>query len=232
LTPPPEGGARSFTLPKSGSVDAPARIANETLLIGSAVLKDGLPEMARNNQEFVEALKGQTLTIKKIYEAAVALEQAYARAGYIFVRVVVPPQRLRDGGVITFGVVNGFIEKVLADKVPAHYRDMVKARLQPLIDRRSITLPEVERCVLLAGDLPGLKLSSALMRGDKAGGVVLIVEGESTFVGGSVTVDNRLPENLGTFQQVTNVYLNNPTGNGERLYATLGSSLGVIASAF
>ena len=226
LAPPPESGSRSFKVPKFGTVDAPSETANEKLLIGSVVLKDGLPQMAQSNQDFVEGLKGKTLTLKKIYEAATALEQAYARAGYIFVRVVVPPQRLRDGGVITFGVVNGFIEKVLADKVPAHYRDMVKARLLPLIDRRSITLPEVERCVLLAGDLPGLKLSSALMRGDKAGGVVLIVEGESTFVGGSVTVDNRLPENLGTFQQVTNVYLNNPTGHGERLYATVGSSLG------
>jgi len=189
------------------------------------VLDGGLPEMEQSNLGFIEGLRGKTLTFKKIYEAVSALEQAYARAGFVFVRVVVPPQRLVNGATIRFGIVNGFIEKIALEGVPSRYRDLVEARLRSLIGRRSVKFTEVERGVLLAGDLAGLKLSSTLTRGELTGGVVLVLEGESNLVGGSVSIDNRLPNNVGTFQHVSSFFLNNLSGNGERVYSTIGSSL-------
>lgn len=225
MSPPPEVETRSGNFLLLDRLTAPSQIAGEKLRIGSAILADGLPEMAQSNREFTEGLSGKTFTLKQIYDAASSLEQAYARAGFVFVRIVVPPQRLQDGGDVNFSVVNGFIENIVIDKVPARYRASVEARLRPLIGRRSIKIAEVERRVLLAGDLPGLLLSSALTQGEQDGGVVLVLEGESEMVAGSVSIDNRLPDNLGTYQHVTSLYVNNPTGHGERVYLVLGSSI-------
>ena len=87
----------------------------------------------------------------------------HARAGYVLVRVTVPPQELRDHGSLRIVVVDGFIERIEANAVPDRVRALVVERIAALVGRRHITLDEIERWLLTAGDVPGLWLRSTLV---------------------------------------------------------------------
>ena len=79
-----------------------------------------------------------------LYTASAALEHAYAKAGYFLVRVVVPQQRLIDGGDFHVTVVDGFFEAVDDDAVPARIRQPVRAIMASLAGRRHLRLDEVQ----------------------------------------------------------------------------------------
>src|SRR3546814_1072855 len=64
-------------------------------------------------------------------------------------------------------VVEGFIERVDTDRVPPLVRKRVAALLAPLVGRDDVTLPMIERRLLLAADTPGATLHSALAAGDR-----------------------------------------------------------------
>jgi hemolysin activation/secretion protein len=148
------------------------------------------------------------------------MEEAYARAGYVLVRVMVPEQKLNDNGPLKIVIVDGFIEKVQVDNVPAQVRALVAARMASLIGRRHIKLDEIERRLLISGDVPGLRLKSTLARGKKLGSALLVLEGTHQLVTGTASVDNRLPASLGTWTYGTTVALNSAFGLGEQFYGS------------
>jgi len=129
-----------------------------------------------------------------------------------------PPQELNDGGVVRLVVVDGFIEAVQINHVPEATHALLAERMASLIDRRHIKLDQIERVLLLAGDMPGLRLKSTLMRGERLGGVLFILEGTQHLVTGGVSLDNGLPASLGTWRYGVNAALNSPFGFGEQFY--------------
>ena len=74
-------------------------------------------------------------------------------------------------------VVDGFIESIDTSRVPERLRPVIVARTNALIGKRHITLGEIERRLLIAGDAPGLRLRSTLARGQREGGTRLVLEG-------------------------------------------------------
>ena len=80
-------------------------------------------------QMFFRTLESRRVTVARIYELANAMEEAYARAGYVLVRVTVPEQKLNDHGPLKIVVVDGFIEKVQVDNVPERVHALVAARM-------------------------------------------------------------------------------------------------------
>ncbi len=163
----------------------------------------------------------------KSYALASAIERSYADAGYPLARVVVPAQKLTRGGPLKLVVVDGVVEDVDVSALPERQRGVVKARLQPLIGRKHLTLTEIERRLLLAADDPGLALRSTLTAGHSAGGSLLVLQGTQTPVTGSVGFDNYLPKSLGTFSENASLAVNSPFGWGEQasFSATLSPSL-------
>jgi hemolysin activation/secretion protein len=121
-------------------------------------------------------------------------------------------------------VVDGFVEKVQVDNVPDLVRALVSARMASLVGRRHIKLGEIERRLLIAGDVPGLRLKSTLARGKTIGGTLLVLEGTHRLVTGTASIDNRLPSSLGTWSYGTSVALNSAFGFGEQFYVSAQSS--------
>src|SRR6185369_7811997 len=168
-------------------------------------------------------LRYRRLSVAQIYAAASELERVYSDAGYPLVRIVVPPQHLVDHGPLQLAVVDGFIEAIDVDRVPANAQQAVATRTAALVGRRHLKLVEIERSLLIAGEVPGLKLKSTLERGSREGGVKLLLEGGHDLVTGSIGIDNRLASSLGTWQLRGAVALNNALGAGEQVYASAGS---------
>jgi len=228
-TPPPRGELLRRAAPEHlPTPDDPAHAID----IGEARIEGAFPALAAPNAGFVASVAHRHVTLTELFAAARRLEQAYARAGYILVRVVIPPQQLDPGGPVRVLVIDGTIEDVDVTHVAAPVRAAVAARLRGLVGRGQITQSAIERALLLAGDLAGANLRSAIAPGTATGAVRLIVEGGFARIQGQIGVSNGLPATLGQWQFNGNLALNGPLGRGDQLYLMAGSEADVGSAGF
>lgn len=212
-------------LPSGAPEAAPSGpAANLSVTVRRFEAEGTFPEFQSQTAALLDPLRGKRMTVAQIYALAGELERAYAAAGYILARVVVPPQRLADGGAVRLVVIDGVIERVDVSAVPERQRAVVAARMASIVGKPYITLDEIGRRLLLVGDLPGIQLRSTLARGTTSGGTLLVVEATQNYVTGSVGVDDHLPTSLGTWSVNTNLALNDVLGLGEQAYFTYSSN--------
>ena len=228
----PDSGSRDQGIALSGqpALTPPAGAENLNVLVGDVRVDGAFAELASQTAACVGEISGKRVSVAQIYAFARAIEQAYARAGYALARVVIPPQNLVNQGTLVIVVVDGFIEDIDVAGVPASVRSVVAARLSFLAGRRHLRLGVIERGLLVAGDIPGLKLRSTLMRGASDGGTRLVLEGDHDLVTGSLGTDNRLSRSLGTWQLRGSIAANNALGFGEQIYGTAGSGADLTAA--
>jgi len=194
---------------------------------GDAIVDGAFDEMADANAAYFAAIHHRHVTLAGLFAAARQLEQAYADRGYILVRVSVPPQRLSPGTPVRVVVIDGFVEDLDVDHVAQPIRLAVLERLRPLVGRHHLTQGQIERALLLAGDLAGARLRSALSPGRAPGGVRLMVEGAFARFEGALGMDNSLPAALGQWQFTGNMAVNGPLENGDQLYVSAGSEAAI-----
>ena len=209
------------SLPQPGSggqLQVPPGAKGLSFIVGHVTIQGAFPELKNEMRPLVQAIEGHRVTVAQIYEFANTVEQAYARAGFVLVRVTLPPQKLNDHGALRIVVVDGFIEKVQVDNVAERVRALVIARMASLVGRRHIKLEEIERRLLIAGDVPGLRLRSTLARGKGVGGALLVLEGTHQLMTATVSLDNRLPASLGTWSYGGSIAINSLFGHGEQFY--------------
>lgn len=192
--------------------------------VGRVDIEGALPQMESANTAFVERLSGKRVAASEIFAATNRLESAYANAGFVLSRVVLPQQTLRDGGTLRIVVVDGFVERIDARKVPEQVRDRVVAITEPLIGKRGIRLQEIERALLLAGDTFGVRLASTLSAGDANGGTILTLDGEFKEITGSFGFDNTLSDELGPVNLSLGLEMNGFLDLGETFYFNVGGS--------
>ncbi len=192
--------------------------------VGAVRIEGALPQMEAANDGFVTRLTGQRVAVSEIFAATSQLENAYTNAGFVLSRVVLPQQVLRDGGTLRIVVIDGFVESINADKVPEQARDRVVAITRPLIGKKGVRLNEIERALLLAGDIFGIRLSSTLSAGDARGGTVLTLDGEFKQYTGSYGFDNTLSDELGPVNLSLGLEVNGALEMGETFYFRAGGS--------
>ena len=204
---------------------APPAGAEKLLINLSGVTLNGaLPQMAEANAAVQARLSGKTITVAEIFNAASDLENAYAQEGFVLARVVLPAQELRDGGRLRIEVIDGFVEAVDTTNVPEPVRSRITRLTEPLVGRRSLRLPEIERQLLLAGDTYGVALGSALAAGATPGGTSLILQPEFRPITGFFAFDNFNSDALGPINLSAGVEFNSPFNFGETLYLRLSGA--------
>ena len=153
-------------------------------------------------------------------ELANAMEQAYARAGYVLVRVTVPEQKLNDDGPLGSSSSTALSKKSRSTMCRNRYGHWSPRGMSWLIGRKRIKLTDIEQHLLISGDVPGLRLKSTLERGKTTGGVLLVLEGTHQVVTATATIDDRMPVSLGTWTYGTTVAINSAFGFGEQFYGS------------
>lgn len=214
----------TIELPGAAGLAVPMNAGNLSFTVGGIEVAGTFPGFAAETEAVIGSVRGRRITVAQLYDVANALERAYAAGGYILARVSIPPQKLTDGTVARFVVVDGRIERVDVSNVPARLRPRVAARMAAIVDKPYVTLPEIERRLLLASDLPGIQLRSTLAAGTTPGGTLLIVEAAQNYVTGTVSVDNRLPQSLGMWTINNNLAVNDVLGLGEQFYGSYSAS--------
>lgn len=221
---PSAPAAPEIELPSGAAPAAPTGAANLSVAVGKVEVGGTFPGFEGETQAIVGPLQGKRVTVAELYAAASALEHAYAAAGYILARVVVPPQRLVDGGPARLEVVDGVIERVDVSAVPERERAVVSARMVGIVGEPHVTLAAIERRLLLVGDLPGISLKSTLAQGTTPGGTLLVVEATQQLVTGSLGIDDRLPQSLGIWTLNGTAAINDAFGLGEQAYVSYSTS--------
>jgi hemolysin activation/secretion protein len=219
--PPP---AAPISLPSAAGLTPPPNADQLFVEIGRVEVSGTFPGLEERTNELVRPLAGKRVSVAWIYETANALEHDYAQAGYFLARIVIPPQRLVDGGTVRFTVVDGVIERIDVKDVPERQRALVQARLAGIVGVRRLRLADVERQLLLISDIPGLQVRSTLTAGSTTGSTLFVMQGTQRYVTGSFAVDNRLPASLGTWSLSASGALNSALGLGEQIYASTSSS--------
>ena len=127
------------------------------------------------------------------------------------------------GGDVRITVTDDYIEKLDLSGVPEKVRDLVRARVEPLVGKRHLTAEEYQRRTILIGTLAGVNGGAVVAPGVSDGASTLVIQVVEPPVVSSALVSNRLPKDYGTFMFSKSVALNNALGLGEQLSANVAS---------
>jgi hemolysin activation/secretion protein len=164
--------------------------------------------------------------LPRIEAARVAILSLYRNDGFALTTV---GARVDSGGALRFTVVEGRIAdvKLEGDIGPAGVQ--VLRFLRRLTETRPIDTATLERWLLLAQDVPGVRLRAVLRPStDDPGALTLIAQVDRQAVSGLLTADNRAFDLTGPEQALAVLELNSVTQFGERtqvsLYHTSGDT--------
>ena len=200
------------------AVDVPDGADALDVTVAGAVLEGGFEERREADAAMLAVVAGKRIKVGDIYRLASALQAAYVAAGYPFVRVVVPPQDLADGGSARLLLIDGFVERLDMSGVHKALREPVRRLLGPLIGARRVTQAMLERRITLLSDVPGARVRTAIAPGEADGGVLLVVEATIDRISGSVQFDNRANDAFGNRQVTLSTSVNGLLGLGDSLY--------------
>lgn len=180
------------------------------------------PEMARITGRFLGAQ-----TLAEVYGAAAALTALYGERGYVLSRVVVPPQDLDPAGAdVILEAVEGYVDQVIWPAQLERFRDLFTGYSTAITGERPVRIRTLERYLLLAGDLPGLNVSSRLEpSATNPRASTLVVDVSEKLVDGAAWLDNWGSEGRGPYQYRLHGTLNNLLGQHESVAATYGGSV-------
>ncbi len=205
--------------------EAPPGAQDIGITLSGVRLDGAFEEMSAANAAYQTRLTRGQIPVSELFEATADLEAAYADAGYVLARIVLPQQALRDGGVLRVTVVDGVVEDVETDALPDEVRGRVETLTDPLIGQSRLTLSQLERQLLLAGDTPGLGLDSALAAGERQSGTIIALDSQFQPVTGFVGLDTYVPEDLNDFALNGGVEVNSALGLGEVFYGRFAGAL-------
>ena len=162
-------------------------------------------------QTLYQDLVGHQVTLTAVYDIAQRLTAKYGNDGYVLTRAVVPPQELSpDGAIVRIQVIEGYIDHVEWPAAVANYRDFFADYTARIIADRPTNIRTLERYLLLAGDLPGLKFKNSLKpSATKPGAATLVVEVVEKPIDALARVDNRGTRSRGPFEFFGSTTINN-----------------------
>jgi hemolysin activation/secretion protein len=177
---------------------------------------------AKDFAPLYEDLIGERVPLTALYELAQRITAKYGNDGYVLSRAVVPPQQLDPkGAVIQIEVVEGYIDKVEWPARLLHYRDFFTYYAAKIVAQRPANIRTIERYLLLAGNLPGLKFTTSLRPSkDNPAAATLVVEVAVKPIDAQAHIDNRGTPARGPFEYYGSVTFNNPTGWHQALTLT------------
>lgn len=148
----------SATLPYDEN--APQFVLKSVKLVGASLLSPKESKRLFYNYEL------KTITTNTINELIATLTDYYHSRGYFLARVYLPEQEITDG-VLTLGVVEGYVGQVEFDKALPQ-TSVADALVNELIAKKPLTSADLESFLLRVNDLPGYSVTGVLEPADLA----------------------------------------------------------------
>ena len=197
--------------------------AVEPVVDVSAIVVDGVTKAsAQELQAAVQPWVGKALTVAQLQEPARAVTDLLKSKGLSLAQAFVPAQDLQKGqlrvqvveGVLDAATgVSGVVVKGLKRTKPA----LVERTIAPgAVAGQPLRAADLEQRLILANELPGLKLKASLVPGSKFGTTAVEVTAEEELSKSiSVSADNHGNRYTGQTRLSADVDFYSPTGNGD-----------------
>lgn len=168
---------------------------------------------------------GQTVPVATLCEIRDRAATMLRDLGYL-AAIQIPPQRIEQGGVVTFDVLMARLTTIQVRGNAGHSADLIAAMLKGMTEGQAFNTHEAERRLLLAGDLPGYNIRLILRpAGGKPGEVVGEVLVTRQPVELDVNVENYGSHAIGRFGALARLQLNDLTGLGDSTVLSLFNTL-------
>ncbi|TCV92329.1 hemolysin activation/secretion protein [Luteibacter rhizovicinus] len=119
--------------------------------------------------------EGKQLTLAQLYELADRITEAYREKGYPLASAYVPAQKL-NGGVVRIAVLEARYGAVTLNNHSATSDRPLRATLASLASGTPVTQGDLDRSLLLLGDIPGVVTTSVIRPGSEPGTSDLVVD--------------------------------------------------------
>ena len=182
---------------------------------------------------FTAPLTGKEITLSEIYALAGSITGVYGNDGYSLTRAIVPPQDLQPkDAVVRIEIVEGYVDEVKwPEGLKEKYRDLFSQYAISIKAEKPVNIKTIERYMLLASDLPGLRLKStfeASPTNQQASTLIVDyadADNKHKLVDAEATIDNRGSEGRGPWQGQTAFTLNNAFGFHEAVSLRYASAI-------
>ena len=157
---------------------------SDVVVEGSTVYKAG------DFNKVIAEFKGQDVSFADLSRITNNMTRQYREDGYIFSRVVLPPQKIQNG-VVRVQAVEGRVENV---EVTGDYKDrggLIRSMANKIHSAGPTNTRDIERYLLLIDDLPGITARSFVKPSQTQGAGDLVIVVEQDMFEGSATLDNR-----------------------------------------
>lgn len=204
---PPDGAA--------SSADGPRFEVTGFQLDGVSLLPEGTLQAA------LAPWRGRPIGFADLQAALRRVVATYRAHGW-FARADLPEQDI-TGGVVRIQVLEGRFGRlgVLDDGRRAHADFVARVASRGLRAGEPYSQATLERGLLLANDLPGIRAEGVLQAGQAPGTTDLILQvDDAPLVTGSVAIGNDGSRYTGRAQAMARAALDNPGGHGDQLAAT------------
>ncbi|MGH6737651.1 MAG: ShlB/FhaC/HecB family hemolysin secretion/activation protein, partial [Bradyrhizobium sp.] len=193
------------------STTAPAEAKNVSIVIRRIQIVGATVYSDAQFAELYQGLIGQRVSLQAVYDLAQRITSKYGADGYVLSRAIVPVQELEPrGAVVRIEVIEGYVERVVWPERVRRYRDFFTDYARKITAERPINIRTLERYLLLANDLPGLRFSTTLKASPNVRGAsVLIVELTEKPVDAGIRFDNRGTQARGPLQVLATTTINN-----------------------
>lgn len=167
---------------------------------------------------------GRALNFGELILAVEAVEARYKAAGYFLAQAYLPPQKIKDGA-IEIAISEGRMGEARLEGESRIAPDVLFGYLDRLPKGEALTLPILERQVLLINELAGGRATLDLQAGDKPGSTdVVLAQQPEDLIAGRVELNNHGAPSTGEKRLSVNLNANSALNLGERLTASAMTS--------
>lgn len=111
----------------------------------------------------VQSYLNREISLADILNLTQAITNKYRNAGYIISRATIPPQVInKKTGVVRIQIVEGFVSKTTVQGKTGRAKSKIQAYADRILASRPLTLPVLERSLLLINDIPGVSARAVL----------------------------------------------------------------------
>jgi len=219
-SPPPSGAPPSLQVEPPPIEKAPESAANIPLTIQSVQLIGVTAYRTEELEQYWKDKVGKPGTLGDLFAIASEITARYRNDGYVLSRAVVPAQEI-EGGKVQIRVVEGYVARVVFEGDDTR-PDILRETGDAITSARPVRVSDLERYLLLLGDLPGVTVSSVLKPStEETGGADLIIKIDRDLMQSFATLDSRGTRYVGPLQATYGTRVNSPFGLGDQTFVRM-----------
>ena len=204
-------------MPAPSAAPPPSEAAKTRFVLKSVVIDGSTVYQTGDLAGLYSRLLGREVSLLDIYTLRDSITTKYRADGFVLSQAIIPPQQITDG-VVHLQVIEGYVAKVTVEGSVNDRRGLIKRLAEKIERSRPARLRDLERYVLLIGDLPGIEVNTVLRPSpDQPGASDLIVLVRREPLSVRAEADNRGSRAIGPEQFSGEIDANGVLGIDEQI---------------